>query len=387
MKSYAIVIGNNHHNTLGVLRSLGEQRVICKLVLTGKENGNFVAYSKYVDQCYSFTEEAHDIIQLINKIAMENEGRAVLFPLSDTLASEIDSKRNQLNENIIAPHANGCIEQYLDKYYMASCAERCGICIPRHITQNLDEKIVWNIYPAIVKPLKSKDGRKGDINIVHNINELHKTLHHLKLLSYESVLVEEFISSLDSYMVEILGNVKKDGSIEIPCIMEKIREYPVGAGSTSYARLTQVKEHINLDTIKNMITTTGYYGLFDIEIMFNEGKFYFIEFNFRNGAPSYALTSAGYNIVYDWYANAIGEAYNGLLAHDDYYLMCEHKDVLHVVNKDLSLKKWISDYYRTDVFLMRNRHDKKPQLHFIIPFLLRSGRFTLNKIRKIMRKY
>ena len=45
-KKKVIVIGGNHHNTLGVLRSLGEKGVFSELILVTSSKYPYVKYSK-----------------------------------------------------------------------------------------------------------------------------------------------------------------------------------------------------------------------------------------------------------------------------------------------------------------------------------------------------
>lgn len=47
-KKKVIVIGGNHHNTLGVLRSLGEKGVFSELILVTSSKYPYVKYSKYI---------------------------------------------------------------------------------------------------------------------------------------------------------------------------------------------------------------------------------------------------------------------------------------------------------------------------------------------------
>ena len=47
-KKKVIVIGGNHHNTLGVLRSLGEKGVFSELILVTSSKYPYVKYTYYL---------------------------------------------------------------------------------------------------------------------------------------------------------------------------------------------------------------------------------------------------------------------------------------------------------------------------------------------------
>ena len=120
------------------------------------------------------------------------------------------------------------------------------------------------------------------------------------------VLIQEYLSSKTKKTIEIMGEVLKDGTIVLPSPIVKIREYPYYNGSTSYAKFDNALSEERMKALNRLIEMIGLYGLFDIELINNDQKAYFIEINVRNGAPSYALTLAGANLPYIWYEDAIG---------------------------------------------------------------------------------
>ena len=52
-----IVIGGDHHNTLGVIRGLGERGVKSNLILVTPSNMTFVNYSRYVSSCIKLEDD------------------------------------------------------------------------------------------------------------------------------------------------------------------------------------------------------------------------------------------------------------------------------------------------------------------------------------------
>lgn len=53
MKNNVLVIGGGHHNTLGVVRSLGREGYQIELILIDEKQRSFVSASKYVSVCHT----------------------------------------------------------------------------------------------------------------------------------------------------------------------------------------------------------------------------------------------------------------------------------------------------------------------------------------------
>lgn len=51
MSTMPIIIGGNHHNTLGVIRSLGYKGFNSLVILVTGEKTPYVSYSKYITKC------------------------------------------------------------------------------------------------------------------------------------------------------------------------------------------------------------------------------------------------------------------------------------------------------------------------------------------------
>ena len=74
---------------------------------------------------------------------------------------------------------------------------------------------------------------------------------------------------------------------------------------------------------------------------------------------SYAFTKAGFNIPFVWYNSVLGKDISDCQIKET-VLMCERDDLNHVVDKNISPFKWISDIRKTDAFMIYNKEDPKP---------------------------
>lgn len=374
MKNKVIVIGGNHYNTLGVIRSLGEEGIPVYLILISEKEG-YVSKSKYVTEIWKVSKSGRDIIDILVSNFENEEHKPIIIPTSDSIMETIDSNLDLLKHKYILPNADnieGRVTRLMNKKVMNDIASESGLIIPKsweiELEGNETDISEETIYPCIVKPLSSIDGKKEDIVICQNELELKKNLSILKQ-DYDRVLIQEYIDGSDSKMIEIIGCVTINGKeIILPAIIEKTREYPLMAGSTSYALATRNSKYIDNNGIERFIKKLNYVGIFDLEFKYANGKTYFIEINFRNGAPGYVLTKAGTNIPYIWYLDASGNDINNLCKEidKDFNFMMEARDFRHVLNGDLKLRSWIKDLINTKAFLFFNFKDIRPLISKII---------------------
>ena len=366
-----LVVGGEHYNTLGLIRSLGERGIGINLVLTVKGKSH-IAKSKYIKNIWQTSIDEKSILETINLISEKYKGKLVVFPTSDQVMQILDENYNFLSRKFIIPNIRqleGKITQLMNKENMNSVATKAGLNIPQSLMIDLPAKKQYTedyissklSYPIILKPLDSNSGKKEDIVVCNAYNKFKSSIDELSD-RYNKVLAQEYIHGPDQLMIEIIGCSSNDGtSIVIPGVIEKIREYPMNAGSTSYAKIVRESKFIDINLVESFIKKIGYNGIFDVEFKYANEKAYFIEINFRNGAPGYAVTKAGVNIPYIWLNdNNSQDVSEPTKIIKDIYLMSELRDIRHVINKEVKLSRWVRDICKTDAFLYFNKKDIKP---------------------------
>lgn len=368
IRNKAIVIGADHYNTLGVIRSLGEKGIPVYLILITQNEG-FVDKSKYVAQSWSVHSSEKEILEILIRNFNNEEFKPVIIPTSDFAVKTIDENLDILKYKYIIPNiknTQGKITKLMNKKTMNKIAIESGLTVPKswEIFLNTQYRLPDNLtFPCIVKPISSLDGKKEDIVVCKNQLTLENYLFKLRN-SYNRMLIQEYVDGEDAIMIEIIGCVTLNGNIIIPAIIEKVREYPLRTGSTSYAKVVKNSLYVDIKKIYSFIKKIGYIGIFDIEMKYSNGKLYFIEINFRNGAPGYALTNVGVNLPYLWYLGAGGLSIDNAKKEidKDFYLMMELRDIRHVLNGDVKIITWIKDLIRTKSFLFTNLKDMGPVL-------------------------
>lgn len=370
-----IVIGGNHHNGLGIIRSLGE--IGCRVFFIAiSSSKSYVTKSKYLEDFW-YAEKETDLINIILNEFSQDDIKPIIIPADDYTASIVDKNINKLNENFLVPNIGqeeNAVLKKMNKHVMNNLAEKHGLFVPKSYEINL--KVAGSItnaintldinYPCIVKPLQSIDGTKSDITINKDRTDLLKNLEKLKS-NYKEVIIQEFIYKDGEFGIQ--GIVTIQGKeIIIPGVIEKLRQSTVAQGSTTYAKLVKSNALVEIDKIKSLLKDLGYVGIFDMELMYRKDKVYFIELNFRNGAYGYAFTKAGINLPAMWCLDATGQdiSMESKVIKKEVTLMSEVADFRNVFESNITLMKWIVQFVKSDTHLILNKYDFRP---FIFKFL------------------
>lgn len=161
-----IVIGGLHHNTLGVIRSLGEAKVAkddLQVLLVGAriKKDNYISKCKYVSSNNIKLFDSDDLI--VDWLNSNNSNdKPCIICCSDGTAEAVMKNHDVLSCNYLIPSISKNIEKVMEKDYQNELAKNSGMKIPETMTIDLSNKKElddWNIFPCITKPIKSVDGR------------------------------------------------------------------------------------------------------------------------------------------------------------------------------------------------------------------------------------
>ena len=341
----AVILGISHYNTLGMARSLGEADIPIYLVLKTTKR-EYVEYSRYIKE--SFHAESTDEIDfIIDKISRKYE-KCILFPVSDKMAIYCDEAYDGKWRNVVIPGMKGCIGKYMEKAYSKEKAFEAGMHIPYGKIIFLEkENIYWDKYPCIIKPSKSISGQKCDIAKAVDADEFKKILERFKADGYAEVLVEEYIGGSKAYMVELMGE-RSDAGIKFGPIIRKIREYPLESGSTAYAEFVESQPGLDLESVSRYIIDSHFKGLFDMEFKYADDYLYFIECNFRNGAPNNAITMYGVNLPVCWIEGMLSESMVVKRHKRFTHFMVEQTDCLNMIKCNTGKTEWFRQYFNSE---------------------------------------
>lgn len=356
---YGVVIGGWHYNALGIIRSLGEKGV--PVYFINEKEGGAAEVSKYTKKTYRL-KDGVSFVDLLRQIVAENGGVPVLFPSGDQSALLIDENYEQLKDWCICPGFAGQAAHFMDKSVMGQFAEQAGFVVPAsQVVSCSGGELPALEYPIILKPLKSVDGPKSDIAICRNEQEAQAGLRDFHEKGYPNVLAQHFVHGQSNVIVGYSG-CRAGGRIELHGEVQKIREFPVGRGSTSFAHVSDSIAAIDEGCIRRFMDAVDYDGIFDLDIKIVDGVPYFLESNFRNGGLSYAYTVAGFNIPYTWFCLKTGRAVEPPHV-TPCNLMCERDDFENLRARQISLFHWLRDIVSTKATMEFNRADPQPFIH------------------------
>lgn len=351
----AIVIGSKGVNAVGLIRSLGERQFDVTFMSTYSK-----IESKYTKGYLKLPDNRKKWLALLQKYGQISKEKIGMFPTDDDTAFWLDENYEALQQYFIVPHANGEMRKLADKSVMNEIAKRSGLNVPAFIKLSLSECERKNQYPIILKPYAGYAGSKGDISICHNDDEYTNAVQTLKKQGYKEVLLQQLLDDSKQEEIGLMGMSLKNGQVVIPGIIHKIRSYPTGKGSTSYARFSSDMSEIDEEKIKLFVSDTGYVGIFDIEMIKAYGKYWFIEINYRNGQYGYTPTAAGYNLPANWVYGMKNEKVEKCNNLQDIYYINEREDYRHVKEGTINRKEWLREFHTASAYGMYCPGDQRP---------------------------
>lgn len=363
----AIVIGNNHDNTLNVIRALGVGGFSVELLIVTKSKKNYITKSKYVNSTVVFEDESELLQHLIKT---ERQDKLPVITTSDSLASFIDSNYDVLKSKYILPNCNdtaGALITEMDKERMGNIANECGFIVPKTVSFKRDIDMADDIqnfaYPVIVKPEQSILGSKDDFRICKSFDDLMYVIN-IELTHINDFIIQEFIPN-DEVLL-IAGVRTLDGQIYQKGFVNKSKhgKQLSNLGMNSLGIYTS--QDLFKEECKKYLTTINYYGPYSFEFVRHNGKTFFIEINLRTDGLYFFFTHAGINIPTIWATN--GDNTNACAMEnikERVIGMCEFQYIKNYFSPSHIISA-IRDIVKTDVFSIASSKDIKP---FIYKFL------------------
>lgn len=367
-----IIIGTNHHNTLGIVKSLGIAGIPVILIIIGR-NG-FVEKSKYVTECFSI-ENAEECLDILEQISFAKTERLTILSTSDLFTHILDLNYDKLSQKFKISNCNnqvGGITYFMNKDTQVEIASKIGMKVPYTINYNWDLPFpIPEKFPVIIKPLKSIGGGKN-IYICENLEELEPALSSFD--KNYPVQIQEFIKK--EYEIVVLG-CSAEGNIVIPGFIRKHRD---DKGGTTFSTIYDIKNLQTdiIDKVTSFIKEIGYTGLWGIEFICSNNEFYFIEANLRCDATTYSLAVAGANLPYIYSMLLEGKQYTRNQSIETLNSMVEFSDIFFLLKRRISFKEWRRDFKSCKVKYFYDKDDLKP-------FWKRLRMFTLFMLKKIFK--
>lgn len=186
-----IVIGYEHYNPLGVIRSLGENG-IRPVVMILKSSIAIASKSRYIDKFYSL-ESNEQAVEIILSEYTNEKYKPFVIPCDDNSTETIDRNYDRLIGKFFIPNA-GCqdrISKFMNKLTIMDLAEKHGLnIIPSWVVKKGDipDDIV---FPVFTKPMTSYPNWKADYYICRNEEDLKAAY---KNIQGRELLLQQYIT-------------------------------------------------------------------------------------------------------------------------------------------------------------------------------------------------
>ena len=362
-----LIIGSgNHHNTLGVIRSIGRAGMGIDLLTYGNTKKNYIACSKYVSSHHTF-ESDKDLILYLKKIKIDGN-KQIIISCADAITELLNLHIDELAEKFVIPGnpIQGRMLDLMDKTTMISMAARHNIYAPDvwHLPEDYDKVV----FPCITKSHVSSHGGKSDIVICNSKEELDTFLKN----NNDHIFVQSYIQKKEE--VQFIGCSLNGGEeIIIPGMTKVLRSQP--NTNTGFLEYMPIDPFYNktVENAKAYIRDCQYSGLFSIEFLRGQDdKVWFLEINFRNDGNAICVLEAGVNLPLIWVKASMGENYkNDIHSPKKVIVMPEFQDFKLVLQRKVGFLHWLRDWKRTDAFMEYAKDDKWPFFQYILDKLLR----------------
>lgn len=363
-----IVLGGEHYNPLGIIRSLGEAGLRPIAIIT-KGKKKFVGSSKYVEKAIYVNDVAEGIQVLLSEY-VGRKNKPFVYITDDYFLEYVDSHYDEFREHFYITNAGekGRVSFYMNKDNINKLAAECGMNIPRSEVVNKGVLSHNLNYPIITKAISSTSGAwKADSFICKTEAELKEAYGKIK---GEIILLQEFVDRAGEFNIDGIS-VNHGKSVFLSMITDYV--YLVPGRYSNYHNVMNPKDEDLNNKLKEIIRRIGYEGIFDGEFMKGkDGKIYFLEVNFRPNAFNYASTCAGMNDPFLWAKGML----EGYVSDDNYreipkgfHSMIENMDLKdRLQTKYSGIFGWFIDFIKSDCHFFFNRKDIMP---FINAFILR----------------
>ena len=363
----AVVVGHDHQNTLGVIRSLGEAGFRVKAVILSDGGFCSTAHSRYIDE--AIVTGSAELIGTLIRLGEQLGDRVPLIPCGDDTAAPIARAYDRLEGLYILPGAGdgSNMLRLMNKMDMLEAARAAGLKVPNWVSLGRKDfaELEWLCrelrFPCILKPIDLLPGGTFEFRILQTMDELLGCMDYITR-NCACVIVQEYVLKTGEYGVNGC-RLHRSGETVFGGVIEKKRFSQSSLGSTT-AGTIRPDEHGLCDAARRFVEHIDYRGIFDMEFITDGKDFYFVEMNFRNGGYGYAYTKAGRNFPAIWAGEACGADVETHLRRPlkTLFFINESADLQNVRAGNASIVTWLWDVLRAGAHMYINRRDMRPLL-------------------------
>lgn len=371
MSKKAIILGNDHTNSIGLIHSLGRCGIYTIVVVWGRKTG-MVPSSRFVSEFYHAASPEACMDLIIDKFGNSSD-IFVIIPGSDGAAVVLEDYKKKLSSNFFSQYVEGdyTLRDLDNKSLQVKLAKKAGFNVPESwIITSIDNIPDGITYPCIIKSLVAMEGSKSDLMVCETPNELKSNLG-IVLTHTSKVQVQQYI--IKDYDYDVMGCRFSDGDVYIPLCLKKHGIYPPNVGLATVSESLPVIEEIKV-AATHYLQDVNYYGIFDFEFMHStlDDENYFIECNLRNSGSNAFALRAGYNIPLYHFKDLVSELKNKDINRKQVKPMFYLRELNHWMSyrsHQISLCQYIRNVLRSSGNLTWYWNDMAPFFKEIMPIV------------------
>lgn len=379
MSQSIIILGSNPASRLALIRAVGEVEG-CRVTVVNmvshmpdKPYHAIDSYSKYVERVlFAMKFDANGLGDLLLTQCCDNERKPIIMSIDDDSACLVDSIQDRLRNKFFVPHIQhraGAIAHLMDKQVQKELARQFGFNVakswPIDFKDGKYEVPESVTFPCYVKGRLSYHSAKLHQKKCSTEKELTEWLKVIAKENPSPMLIEEFLDIKKEYGIIGYSDPQK---VVLPGIVELLDGGHGGhKGVSAFGRVNDFRLNEALKPqIKQMLKHIQLTGMFNIDFVEANGKWYFVELNVRYAAYGYAVCRAGVNLpAFQIY---------GMLSRDDSELPTQVKNGFCYVNEKVAFddvmggyRSWNSYCYlvkKADGCMIKNEEDPQPYRQF-----------------------
>lgn len=355
-----IVFGIDHYNPLGVIRTLGKNK-INPIFLAIPGRAKVASSSKYISELIWVDDyEAGCKLLLERFSSYDKKNLPFVITTDDEQVVYMDKHFDEFKDNFIFFNAgrSGRITEFIDKYNILKIAKENGLNILPSWSVKKGEIPDGIEYPIITKSISPViGGWKSDVFICENEDELKNS--YLKIKAPQ-VLIQKFIEKKNELC---LDGFSVDKGRKTYLATASTYNYNIRGYYSPYMTVESPHNPTIESALKSIMMQIGFEGIFSIEFLIDQDNtLYFSEINFRNSTWSYAATSAGMPIPLLWAESMLTAQLPPLKTIDiPFTAMVEPIDYEKRVHSGITnLSDWMIDFKNAKVGYYFDSDDREP---------------------------
>lgn len=365
-----IVIGYEHYNPLGVIRSLGESGIKPYVIML-RSKIKVASVSKYIKKIF-YTQNNEESLDVLIKYFSDEKNKPFVVPCDDNITELVDKKYEELKKHFYISNAGEAnrITKYMNKWEICELARKHGLQFAK--SWKVKRGIIPDdlVYPIITKPITSYPNWKADYHICSNDAELQNAYNKIKA---DDLILQQYIKKENELCID--GVVVNGGNDLFVSIASKYT-YILPDYYSMEMKVSNFEDENLYAIFRKIFKDIKYEGIFSAEFMIDKnGNLWFLEVNFRNSTWSYASTKVGMNLPLLWADGMINKKIDNDAKKkipDDYVAIAEVGDFSQRVRKYKMITplQWFYGVSKANCRFIWNWKDLRPGILYWIGLIL-----------------